>query len=236
MEVFCFSSRIANWGKKIDEPFDAALAEIDRCIPRMKRLGTKYVRVMSFAVRHGQEDQMEEERFLRLREIQERFSAEGLVPLHENCMNYGGMGWPFTLKMLENVPGLRLVFDTGNPFFADDRSRPEPWPKQSAWEFYDQVRDFIEYVHIKDGYWDAEEGKKKFTWPGEGEGDVKRILEDLIANGYEGGISIEPHLGAVYDLPGVSSTEEKQYAMYVEYGRRMVALVAEAEKSSGAPA
>jgi len=222
LEVYCFSSRIANWGKKIDEPFDSSLEEIERCIPRMKRLGTKYVRVMSFKVRFGEEDQMEEERFKRLREIVKRFSDEGLTPLHENCMNYGGMGYTYTLKMLENVPGLRLVFDTGNPFFADDHTKSEPHPKQSAWEFYDHVREFVDYVHIKDGHW---VGKKTFCWPGEGEGDVERIIQDLVANGYQGGLSIEPHMGAVYDLPGAASDAEKQYAMYLEYGRRMEALV-----------
>jgi len=43
------------------------------------------------------------------------FADAGLTALHENCMNYGGMGWQFTLKLLENVPGLKLVYDTGNP-------------------------------------------------------------------------------------------------------------------------
>ena len=31
--VYCFGSTIANWGKKIDDPFD--LSEVERAIPRM---------------------------------------------------------------------------------------------------------------------------------------------------------------------------------------------------------
>src|SRR5216117_3282794 len=46
--VYCFGSTIMNWSKKVGDPFDITLAEVKRAIPRMKRLGTKYIRVMSF--------------------------------------------------------------------------------------------------------------------------------------------------------------------------------------------
>ena len=225
MRVYCFSSRIANWGKKIDEPFDASLEEARRAIPRMKALGTRFIRIMSFAVRADHDDQMEEERFRRLRELKKLFDDEGLTVVHENCMNYGGMGWPFMLRLIENVPGLKVVFDTGNPVFADDRSQPRPWPKQSAWEFYKKVREHIIYVHIKDGVWDEKEKKTHFCFPGEGEGDVMHILHDLVKTGYDGGISIEPHMGAVYHDPHSTCPEDLQYTTYVEYGRRMEKLL-----------
>lgn len=233
LQVCCFSSKIANWGKKIDGGEDVSLEETARTIPRMQRLGTRFVRIMSYAVRHGEKDQMESERFRRVREICARFLDAGLQPVHENCMNYGGMGWPYTLRLLEEVPGLKLVFDTGNPFFADDYTRPAPRPKQDAWEFYEQVRDHVVYVHIKDGSWDADRQKKVFCWPGDGQGSVRRIVADLLARGYDGGFAIEPHLGAVYDLPGVTSDAEAQYAMYLEYGRRFEAIL-EAARSTPA--
>lgn len=232
VKINCFGSAIANWGKKINEPFDSSLEEAKRAIPRMKRLGTKLVRIMSFAVLPDREadDQMEEERFKRLRILHKMFTDEGLLPVHENCMNYGGMGWPFTLKMLENVPGLKLVFDTGNPVFSDDRSKPKPHPKQSAWEFYTHVKDHIAYVHIKDGYWDAENNKSVFTFPGEGNGNVREIVKDLLANGYDGGISIEPHLAVVYHDDSITAPEEIKFANYVEYGRRMMAMIDDIKK------
>ena len=61
--INCFGSTIMNWGKKIDEPNDASVAETRRAIPRMQRLGTKLVRIMSFAVLpdRSPDDQMEEE-------------------------------------------------------------------------------------------------------------------------------------------------------------------------------
>src|SRR5258708_36496091 len=152
IKISGFASAIGNWGKKIDQPGKSSLAETRRGIPRMQRLGTKLVRIMSFAPRDA-EDQMEEERFRRLREITKLFLDAGIQPVHENCANYGGMGWPFTLKMLEHVPGLKLVFDTGNPILNAHRTKPKPWPQQDASEFYSHVRDHILHVHVHAAIW-----------------------------------------------------------------------------------
>ncbi len=227
LAINCFGSAIANWGKKIDESFQSSLDEAERSIKRMKRIGTKLIRVMSFAVREA-DDQMEEERFRRLRQLQKMFSDNGLTMVHENCMNYGGMGWTFTLKLIENVPGLKLVFDTGNPVFSDDRTKPKPYPKQSSWEFYSNVKEYVAYVHIKDGKWDAENKKCIYTFPGEGDGDVVRIVEDLIARGYDGGFSIEPHLGTVFHDPKSGTTKNAE-EIYIEYGKRMMRIVENAK-------
>jgi sugar phosphate isomerase/epimerase len=229
VQINCFGSAIANWGKKIDESFDSSLAETRRAIPRMLRLGTKLVRIMSFAVLpdRAADDQMAEERFRRLRELQALFTEAGITPVHENCMNYGGMGWPYTLRLIENVPGLKLVFDTGNPVFSDDRAKPAPYPKQSAWEFYQHVKEHVAYIHIKDGIWDAANNKSIFTFPGEGHGDVRAIMRDLLASGYTGGISIEPHLAVVFHDASVQCEATVRFDNYVEYGRRMMTMVEE---------
>jgi sugar phosphate isomerase/epimerase len=229
VKINCFGSAIGNWSKHIDQPFDSSLAEARRAIPRMQRLGTKLIRIMSFVVLpdRGPDDQMEEERFRRLRELQKLFSDAGITQVHENCMNYGGMSWKHTLKLVENVPGLKLVYDTGNPIFTDDASKPEPRPKQSAWEFYSHVKEHVAYIHIKDGTWDAANQKSIFTYPGEGEGDVRRIVTDLLESGYDGGISIEPHLAVVFHDDSVKSEDDVRYANYVEYGHRMNAMLKE---------
>lgn len=239
VKVNCFGSAIANWSKHIDQPFDSSLDEARRAIPRMQRLGTGLIRIMSFAVLPDKqpEDQMAEERFRRLRELQKMFADSGITPVHENCMNYGGMGWPFTLRLLENVPGLKLVYDIGNPVFSDDRSKPKPYPKQSSWEFYSHVKEHIAYVHVKDGYWDAQQDKSVFTFPGEGSADVRRIVKDLLESGYDGGISIEPHVASVFHDPSVKAGEEG-YQSYVKYGRMMMAILHDirAEISQQSPA
>jgi len=231
VKINCFGSSVANWGKQINESFGSSLEEARRAIPRMQRLGTKLIRIMSFAVLEGRgpDDQMEEERFRRVRELYKIFTDADITPVHENCMNYGGMGWPYTLKLIENVPGLKLVFDTGNPVFTDDRSKPEPCPKQSAWEFYSHVKEHIAYIHIKDGVWDTAGQKINFTFAGEGDGDVRRIVKDLLDSGYDGGLSMEPHLAVVFHDDRVQSEDKVKYDNYVEYGRRFMKLLDEVQ-------
>jgi sugar phosphate isomerase/epimerase len=226
MRVCCFGSAIANWGKKIEQPFDSSLGEAKRAIPRMQRLGTKLVRIMSFAVCEGDE-QFADERFRRLREVTKMFLDAGIQPVHENCMNYGGMGWPFTLELLEKVPGVKLVFDTANPIFNADRSKPKPYPKQDPWEFYTHVRDHIAHVHVKDAIWNPAKNDADYTMPGDGDGKVRPILHDLLATGYDAGISIEPHIAVVFHDASVKSSDEHMRTSFVEYGQRLMKMVDE---------
>ncbi len=116
-----------------------------------------------------------------------------------------------TLKLLDNVPGLKLVFDMGNCVFDLDYTKPEPYPHQSAWEFYSHIRDHIAHLHVKDGIAGPNE-EHVHVYPGEGSGDVRRILKDLMARGYAGAFSVEPHMGIAPEFkgtctPGKDSTE-----------------------------
>ena len=115
-----FGSLIGSWSKTIDSDFDITLGEVERCIPRMQRLGTQIVRIMSYAQEPWGEDQHEQERFRRLREITKRFSDAGLTAAHENCMNWGGFSAAHTLRLVEEVPGLKLIFDTDMMGDVDD--------------------------------------------------------------------------------------------------------------------
>jgi sugar phosphate isomerase/epimerase len=173
---------------------------------------------------------MEQERFRRLRELVRMFHDAGLQPVHENCMNYGGMGYPFTLRLVENVPGLKLVFDTGNPVFSDDRTKPAPYPRQDGWEFYSRVKEHIAYVHIKDGVWDGASQQMHYAFPGEGDGQVRRVVQDLVDCGYDGGFSMEPHMKVVPHEPSQASEASARFDLCVEYGRRFMRLLAEVRR------
>ena len=64
VSVYCFASTIGNWSKNVEDSFDITLAEVERAIPRLQRLGSLYIRVMIYKVREGA-DLMEEDRFRR---------------------------------------------------------------------------------------------------------------------------------------------------------------------------
>ncbi len=225
VHVNCFGSTIANWAKRIEDPFEVTLAEVDRAIPRMKRLGTKLIRIMSYARCRG-EEQHAAERFARLREVHARFTDAGLTPVHENCMNYGGMSWRHTLELVENVPGLKLVFDTGNPAITLDPSK-SAGATQDPLEFYRQVREHVAYVHIKDARLEGD--TEIYSYPGEGHGRIPEILTLLIEDGYDGGISIEPHMASVFHDPDAArASEEESIKIYAEYGQRLMGLLKDA--------
>ena len=50
---------------------------------------------------------------------------------------------------------------------------------------------------------------------------------DLLARGYDGGISMEPHLAVGHHDPTITPPDAIRFANYVEYGRRFERLLAE---------
>ncbi len=238
VRIDCFGSAIANWGKdpREEEDFQRSMEELKRAIPRMQHLKTDLIRGMSFMiVKDEQPDSPELEKMIieKLRALVRVCEENGVTYLHENCSNFGGLSFQHTLKLLDQIdsPNFKLVFDTGNPVGMDSRIGQPPYTKQSSWEFYQNVKSAIQRVHIKDCIFTGEsEGifpERQHTFPGEGQGDVRRILKDLFESGYDQVLSIEPHIAVVYHDASVSSPEEEQYANYVEYGQRLMQLTAE---------
>jgi len=232
--VYCFGSTIMNWSKKIGDPFEITLAEVKRAIPRMKRLGTKFIRVMSF--KPGDDEyKIPAEVFRRVKDVTNMFLDEGLQPVHENCMNYGGMSWQHALELVDKCPGLKWVFDTANPIFNTDRSKPKPWPKQDPWEFWEHIRNHSVHIHVKDATWNTAKNDADYNWPGEGQGRVRDILKDAFSRGYDAGISIEPHMVVVFhDANSKSTNEEPMRTNYVEYGQRLERMIAELKPAAKA--
>jgi sugar phosphate isomerase/epimerase len=224
--VYAFGSAIANWAKKITDPFDITACEVKRCIPRMQKLGTKYVRIMSY--KPGDEEAViPREVFKRIREVTNMFVDNGLTPVHENCMNYGGMSWQHGLDLLDKCPGLKWVFDTGNPVFNADRSKAKPWPRQDAWEFWENIRDHVAHIHVKDATYVPAKNDCDYNYPGEGQGHVRAILKDAFQRGYDAGISIEPHVAVVFHDATVKADDKHVFDSYVKYGRQLEKMIHE---------
>ena len=237
IKINCFGSGIANWGKhpRKAEDFEASKKELLNAIPRMKKLGTKMVRGMSFLVPEDEQPdspELEGIIFAKVNELVKICEDNGIIYGHENCMNYGGLSHLHTLKLIDHVksPAFKLIFDTGNPVFNPRFIGQGPYPMQSAWEFYKNVRDFIAYVHIKDGTAIPEPGKFRpscqFCYAGDGNGCVRAIVIDLLKTGYDGGFSMEPHIASVFHEKNPGATlEANKYSSYVEYGRRFEKLL-----------
>lgn len=235
IKVCGIGSTIGNWAHSITDPFDITEGEVERCITRMKVLGSSIVRIMSYSIledenENDHENQFFEERIKRLKNIITRLEDNGITPAHENCMNYGGMSTSHALKLQNEIPQMKWVFDTGNPVFNADRSAPRPYPRQDAWSFYQALKENIVHVHIKDGIWDNLKNECTFTMPGEGDGKVEEILSDLKKTNYEGFISIEPHIASVFheeDNEDIDqeTKEKNQLDTYIEYGKKLEEII-----------
>jgi sugar phosphate isomerase/epimerase len=226
----CFGSGIANWSKKITEAPESSYEELRNAIPRMDKLGIKMVRMMSFAVPEelrAQSWDYLDEVIKRVKVLVKMAEDAGILLVHENCTNWGGLSYEHTLKLMEKIPSpnFKLVFDTGNPILHNDYRGDGPYNTyQNSWEFYSNVKEHIAYIHIKDGRVD-ENGTMVYSFPGEGDGCVRQILTDAFKNGYDGGISIEPHMAYVFHDASQNKAEELAYQNYVEYGQKMMALI-----------
>ncbi len=215
LEVSDFGSQLCNWARPIIKHPDIDIEELQRAVPRMNELGCRFIRVMSYPNAGLPEAMWKKEVFKRMRKLVDIAEDHSIVLLHENCDGWAGQGPEQTLELVEamNSSSFKLVWDTGNPVAHD----------QDAWKYYEEVRDHIAYVHIKDAV--RCNGELNYTFPGEGEGKVKEVLSDLKNRGYHGGVSIEPHLAAIMHEGKKASSEEDSYQLYVEYGKRLMKIV-----------
>jgi len=223
LRVSCFASQIANWSRPITSDFERDLAELERAIPRMRRLGTPFIRCMSYpnATPPWPEAEWRHVAILRMRALAARAQEGGITLVHENCSGWGGLKPESTLDLLDSIrsPALRLVFDTGNPAQYG----------QDSWRYYEAVRDHIAYVHIKDYLAPKKPGDEQACFPGEGICSVRKIVADLVKSGYDGGFSIEPHIASVIHLQKDIQDADLAFRTYVEYGRRLEELLEEVE-------
>ena len=223
LKVSCFAAQLANWARPIDTDFEVDVAELNRAIPRMRRLGTRFIRCMSYPNCDPPlaDSEWRQKTLDRIRQLA-RIASEGdVVLVHENCHGWASQGAKQALDLLREVDSeaLKLVFDTGNPICFGD----------NVWDLYRELRDSIAYVHIKD-YQPTEESDDNpegvvACFPGEGEGYVVEIIKDLLNSGYDGGFSIEPHITSAIHLHQTASDPELGYRTYVEYGRRLVKIL-----------
>jgi sugar phosphate isomerase/epimerase len=175
---------------------------------------------MSWADGGVSEEEWRDEAVRRYRELAQMAADGGIVLLHENCTGWGALSPEHAREFFERVdhPNVRMLFDIGNTVAFG----------QDTWAFYEAVRPFIEYVHIKDcKYHPEKKDSSEFTYPGEGDAQVARILRDLMRSGYRAGGAIEPHVASIVHLGPSNASPEKRFESYLQYGRQAEKLLHE---------
>lgn len=217
LTVTAFASPIGNWSRPIDGDFSADLADLRRAAPRMQRFGTRGIRTMSWLQGAADDTAWFGEAVKRCRELALVAADHDIVLLHENCTGWGGQSGRHMLQLLEEVdsPHFGLLFDIGNTVSHG----------HDAVAFYRLVKPRISYVHLKDCRANPAGGQSDdYTMPGEGDAQVAAIVADLMASGYDGVYSIEPHVAAIVHRGG-DADPSKMYSSYLEYARRTARLL-----------
>lgn len=219
MRVSGFASAIGNWSRPITGDFQQDLADLRVLIPRMQRAGTRLVRTMGWMQASTSDSDWRDEGIRRYREMAKLAADADIILLHENCEGWGGSSPAKARAFMEAVdhPHVRYLFDIGNTVSYGLPTLP----------FYEAVKPFIGYVHVKDARRNPAGGKSNsFTYPGQGDALVREVLSDLLRTGYNAGLSIEPHVASIVHLgEGTKASAEDRFSSYVNYGREMEALL-----------
>lgn len=211
--VPAFGSAIANWSRPVNGDFSRDLDDLHRAVPRMRRLGTEYLRIMSYTSGGLDEKEWGARAIERVAELTRVAAGEGIVLVHENCDGWASQTPENLARLLEEVsdPALQIVFDPGNPVAHGA-------PPESVLAFYHVARERIVHVHIKDCYHDPESEEVVHCYPGEGQCSVAEIAADLEKTGYRGLYSIEPHM-SVQIHKTMDGDSDRMRSVYSEYAR-----------------
>ena len=180
----------------IDEPMEPHLERFRRALDLAEDLETRYIRVFSFFVPEGEADAHRDEVMRRLSLLLDEAAGRPVVLLHENESRIYGDTPQRCLDIHQtlNVPQLRMTFDPANFVMNDVHPFDDAFPL---------LFDWIEYLHIKD----AIMAEKRVVPAGEGDGQVQEVLAALKQRGYDGFVSLEPHLAHAGTFQGFSGPE-----------------------------
>lgn len=205
----------------ITEPFEPHLEKFERALEVADWLGSSYVRIFSFYMPEPEPAQDREAVYAqyrpqvlaRLNQLAEMTQPWGMILLHENEKGIYGDTAEHCADILQEVgsTNLRATFDPAN--FVQCGVKPYT-------EAYPLLADQITYVHIKDAFFND----GRVVVAGQGEGEVAEVLKALWKRGYQGYLSLEPHLTAVGKFSGFSGPQ-----LFHEAVQALKGLLAEIE-------
>lgn len=171
---------------KLEEGFEEHFRQFQRVVEIAGQLDARYIRMFSF-YHEGGADWTKEERaevLSRLDKMIAYAKERDVVLLHENEKDIYGDKADRCLDLMEELGcgHFRGVFDPANFVQCG----------QDTWEAYEKLKGHIAYVHIKD----ALVADGRVVPAGMGDGNVERILRSLLETGFDGFLSLEPHLGS----------------------------------------
>ena len=185
---------------KLDEPFELHLEKFKHAVDLALFFETPYIRMFSYYAPEGKNiddyrDQVMERMTAKIQIIE---NAD-VVMVHENESDIYGYNAENCVDLVKTVnsPKLRLVYDPGNFVWGQKITNNVEicWPL---------MKPYVVHVHIKD--WKL--GSPQVgSIPGEGDGQIKELLAELVMLNYDGCLTMEPHLRAGGQFGGDTGPE-----------------------------
>ncbi|MFS1030060.1 sugar phosphate isomerase/epimerase family protein [Enterococcus casseliflavus] len=219
ISVSCIGSPI---GKiEITDPIDPHLESFKNVLEVARIFEAPYIRMFSFFIPEGAEQSSYRaeviDRWQKFLEIASDYPE--ITLLHENEKGIYGDTPERCLDLIQSLdnPQVRMAFDPANFVQCDVPVYPTA---------YEKLQPHIAYMHIKD----ANFSDHKVMPAGFGDGQVKKVLEGLIQNGYQGFLSLEPHLSS---FEGFSNLEKENISIEKEQsdGARLFTLASQVLKN-----
>jgi sugar phosphate isomerase/epimerase len=181
----------------VEAPIVPELERMRRIADLADRLGTRIVRVFSFFVPLGERPERYRDQVIeRMRALVDIAEDRGIVLAHENEKEIYGDRPERCADLIASVasPALRATFDAAN--FVQCGVRPHD-------EAYPLLRPYLVYLQLKD----ALAATGDVVPAGQGDGQVRETLAALRDSGFEGFVSLEPHLALSGRYGGFSGPE-----------------------------
>lgn len=182
---------------KITDDFEPHIEEFRRAIQMAKWFETSFIRVFSFHIPAGESaDPYKDEVLSRMNVLARMAEEAGITLLHENEKNIYGEDAKRCLDILQscNSKHVRAAFDPAN--FIQSQVLPMT-------DAYPLLEPYVEYIHIKDAILQT----RQVVPAGEGDGQLKPLIDVLKAKQYSGFMSLEPHLKPSGKYEGFSGPE-----------------------------
>lgn len=162
---------------------------LQRALAAARIFGTDKVRIFTFWKEPAQTPQMWDLIAERLRESAAVAEEAGITLAIETEHAVNAATGRQVREMMDRVqsPALRAIWDPGNVVWAGDDPIAD----------YPNLRGTVVHVHLKDAIL-TPEGKTVAAILGEGKVGYPRPLELLKADGWEGSVSLEPHMGMIF--------------------------------------
>lgn len=178
---------------KITDDFEPHFELYKHTVELAHLMEAPYIRMFSFFMPEGQDPARYRNQVMeQLGRFADYAKQNGVCLLHENEKDIYGDIASRCLEIMQLYYGdhFQAVFDFAN--FVQC--------KQDTLEAYELLKPYIRYVHIKDAVWATGD----VVPAGMGDGHVAEILKKLKDSGYQGYLSLEPHLS---DFAGFQALE-----------------------------